>query len=79
MTYASKHGTTAEIAEKVGQVLHQTGLHIVVLTVNRVRGLVSYKAVVLAVRVYIGLWRKEAVAFLKANEKLLSERSVWLP
>ena len=28
--------------------------------------------------VYIGKWRKEAVKFLQANEKMLAERQVWL-
>lgn len=78
VTYASKYGATAEIAEKIGQVLSQNGLQIDVLPTSRVKDLASYKGVVLGSAVYIGLWRKEAVAFLKTNEKLLSELSVWI-
>jgi menaquinone-dependent protoporphyrinogen oxidase len=33
---------------------------------------------VLVGAVYIGKWRKEAVKFLQANERLLAERQVWL-
>jgi menaquinone-dependent protoporphyrinogen oxidase len=78
VTYATKYGATAEIAEKIGQVLSQAGLRIDVLPTDRVRDLHSYKAVVLGSAVYIGRWRKEAATFLKANEKVLAEQLVWL-
>ena len=78
VTYATKHGTTAEIAEKIGQVLRQAGLRTDVLPTARVSDLPSYKAVVLGSAVYVGRWRKEAATFLKANEKLLAEQLVWL-
>ena len=78
VAYATKHGATAEIAEKIGQTLREAGLPADVLPANRVGDLTPYKAVVLGSAVYIGQWRKEAVAFLKANEKALAGRPVWL-
>jgi menaquinone-dependent protoporphyrinogen oxidase len=78
VAYATKHGATAEIAEKIGQVLRQAGLRTDVLPTDRVSDLTPYKAVVLGSAVYIGKWRKEAATFLKANEKMLAERQVWL-
>lgn len=78
VTYASKRGSTAEIAEKIGEVLRQNGLLVDVLPVNKVRDLTPYRTVVLGSSVYIGLWRREAVKFLKENEKYLSELTVWL-
>jgi menaquinone-dependent protoporphyrinogen oxidase len=78
VAYATKYGATAEIAEKIGQVLDQAGLGTEVLLVDDVGDLSPYKAVVLGSAVYIGKWRKEAVKFLKANEKELAERQVWL-
>jgi len=78
VTYASKYGATAEIVEKIGETLRQTGLPTDVLPVKQVRNLAAYKAVVLGSAVYIGQWRKDAVKFLKANKKLLTERPVWL-
>jgi menaquinone-dependent protoporphyrinogen oxidase len=78
VTYATKYGATAEIAEKIGQVLRQAGLHTDVLPADRVSNLSSYKAVILGSAVYIGGWRKETTKFLKANEKVLSEQLVWL-
>jgi menaquinone-dependent protoporphyrinogen oxidase len=78
VTYATKHGATAEIAEKIGQVLRQEGLRAEVLPANRVGDLTPYRAIVVGSAVYIGKWRKEAAAFLEANEKALAERPVWL-
>jgi menaquinone-dependent protoporphyrinogen oxidase len=78
VAYATKYGATAEIAEKIGQVLRQAGLRTDVLPADRVSDLTPYKAVVLGSAVYIGRWRKEAARFLKANEKVLAEQLVWL-
>jgi len=78
VAYATKYGATAEIAEKIGQVLRLAGLRTDVLPVADVSDLTSYKAVLLGSAVYIGKWRKEAVKFLQANEKMLAERQVWL-
>lgn len=78
VAYATKYGATAEIAERIGEVLCQAGLRTDVLPVDRVSELHLYKAVVLGSAVYIGLWRKEATKFLKANEKVLAEQMVWL-
>jgi menaquinone-dependent protoporphyrinogen oxidase len=78
VAYATKYGGTAEIAEKIGHVLREAGLRTDVLPADRVSDLTPYKAVVLGSGVYIGRWRKEAATFLKANEKALAERPVWL-
>ena len=78
VAYASKYGATAEIAERIGQVLRQAGLSVDVLPAERVGSVQAYKAVVLGSAVYIGQWRKQAAAFLKANEQALAERPVWL-
>jgi menaquinone-dependent protoporphyrinogen oxidase len=77
VAYASKHGMTAEIAGKIGDTLRQSGLRVDVLTVNKVKDLALYKAVVLGSAVYIAMWRKEIVKFLQKYERLLSGRPVW--
>ena len=47
VAYATKYGATAEIADKIGQVLREAGLRTDVLPVDRVGDLTPYKAVVL--------------------------------
>ena len=78
VTYASKYGATREIAEKIGEVLHQAGLQPDVIPVDGIQNITPYKAVILGSAIYIGKWQKEAVEFLRCNEKSLAERVVWL-
>lgn len=78
VAYGTKYGATAGIAEKIGAVLREEGLAVDVLPADRVADVTPYGAVVLGSGVYMGQWRKEAAAFLKANEKALAERPVWL-
>ena len=78
VAYASKYGATAEIAEKIGQTLRNEGLDTDVQPASRVKDLSRYKAIVLGSGVYIGRWRKQAARFLKANEKALTGKPVWL-
>jgi len=78
VTYASKHGSTAEIAGEIRDRLCQHGLDAVALPVGEVRDLAEYRAVVLGSAVYPGRWRGEAVRFLRRNRAALGERDVWL-
>ena len=77
VAYATKYGATAGIAEKIGQVILQAGLQTDVLPTDRVSDITVYKAIVLGSAVYVGQWRKEAVAFLENNEKAMSKLPVW--
>ena len=77
VVYATKYGATAGIAEKIGQVILQAGLQTDVLPTDSVNDLAPYKAIVLGSAVYVGQWRKEAVAFLEYNEKAMSKLPVW--
>ena len=78
VAYATKYGATAGIAEKIGQVLQEAGLAVDVKRADQAGDPAGYQAVVLGSAVYIGRWRKEAANYLKANEKALAQRPVWL-
>jgi len=78
VAFATKYGSTAQMAERIGQVIRDTGLNVDVSPVHRVRDLDEYSAVVLGSAVYIGQWRREAAGFLKTNEKVLAGMPVWL-
>lgn len=78
VVYASKYGSTAEIAEKIGQALREAGLQADVAPAEKAADVASYDAVVLGSAVYAGSWRKEAVEFLETNEKKMAERPTWL-
>ena len=78
VTYASRNGSTRDIAGQIGAVLRQADLAVDVIPVDATRDLEPYRAVILGSAIYIGNWRKEAVAFLQAHAGELAERPVWL-
>jgi len=78
VAYATKHGATAEIAEKIGEVVRESGQDVAVFPVKDVKDISPYSTVILGSAVYMGAWRREAGAFLKANEISLSQKKVWL-
>ena len=78
VTYATKHGATAEIAEKIGAVLKETGLKTDVKPIKDISDPSSYNAVVLGSALYIGRWHKAAAKFLKENENALADKPVWI-
>jgi menaquinone-dependent protoporphyrinogen oxidase len=78
VAYATKHGSTTEIADKIAETLGSAGVHAVALPIEHIGDLNSYSAVVLGSAVYAGQWLKEATHFLKTHERELAERPVWL-
>ncbi len=78
IAYASKYGSTAEIAERIGEVLIEKCLSVEVTEVNNVHDLSTYRAVILGSAVYIGRWRKDAIRFMKVFEKDLIGKRVWI-
>ena len=78
VAYATKYGATAEIAEKIGEVLRQASLQVDVIDAERAGNVESYDEVVLGSAIYAGSWRKEAVEFLETNEAALAKRPTWL-
>ena len=77
VAYASKQGATAEIAEKISDVFREAGLVADVFPASQVRDPGTYDAIVLGSAVYYGRWQKDAVNFLKRNEKVLANLPVW--
>lgn len=65
LAYASKHGTTREVAEAIAEVLCERGLGADVQEAKAVHDLDGYAAVVLGAPFYIGRWHKDARAFLR--------------
>ncbi len=78
IAYESKYGATAEIAEKIGEVLQQSNLEVDVKPAGDVKDVSSYQAVVLGSAVYVGKWRKQAVKFLQTHEEALANMPVWI-
>jgi menaquinone-dependent protoporphyrinogen oxidase len=78
VTYATRSGSTTEIAEKIAEVLRSKGENVTIQPVAGVTDLNSYNAVVLGSAVYMGHWMKDAVEFLEKHEGGLATRPVWI-
>ena len=78
VAYGTKHGATAQIAEKIGTALSTAGLQVTVLPASEVGSVAAYDAVVLGSGVYAGMWRKPAVTLLKRYAEELAQKPVWL-
>ena len=78
VTYASKHGSTEEIAERIAATLRRSGIDTDLQPVDIVRDIEPYTAVVLGSAIYYGSWLKEAREFAHRYETALAARPVWL-
>jgi menaquinone-dependent protoporphyrinogen oxidase len=77
VVYASRHGATREIAQRIGDVLRTEGLEVDVAPADHASGVGAADAVVVGSAVYMGTWAKEAVEFVKRNEFRLAELPLW--
>lgn len=78
VAYGSKHGSTAEIAERIGARLRLAGLQADVFDVSEQPDPAAYDAVVLGSAVYVGSWRREAAAFAREHSQVLATRPLWM-
>jgi menaquinone-dependent protoporphyrinogen oxidase len=78
VAYASKHGSTAEIAHRIAERLSERGHEVDARPVTEVDVLGRPEAVVLGSAVYAGSWRKEAVMFVERHREVLARTPVWL-
>jgi len=77
VAYASKRGSTAEIAETIAATLRREGLGVCLERCEDVQTLDPYDAVVLGSAVYMKGWRGDARHFLKKHRKPLRQRPFW--
>ena len=78
VAYASKRGSTAEIAETVAATLRREGLGVCLERCEDVRNLDRYDAVVLGSAVYMKRWQGDARHFLKKHRKALKQMPFWV-
>lgn len=78
VAHASKRGSTAEIAQRIAEVLAQAGHSVDCVAAGDVRSIDRYDAVVLGSAVYTRRWRGEATHFLRKHRDALSERPLWV-
>ena len=74
VTYASRAGSTAGVAEAIGKTLTGKGLQVDVFPMEAVKDLASYKAVVAGSAIHGQKWLPEAMQFLREHQAELSDK-----
>ena len=76
VAYASRHNSTAQVAEAIAASLNRAGVTASVLPIIEVDDLDRYGAVVLGSPIRVGQWLPEAVEFVRANRLKLNQKPV---
>lgn len=76
VTYATRYGSTQEVAEKVAATLRERGLEVDVQPVQNVHTLGGYRAVVLGAPFYLSHWHRDARHFLAKQRVALTARPI---
>ncbi|MFI2368010.1 flavodoxin domain-containing protein [Streptomyces sp. NPDC018833] len=78
ITFGTKNGSTAEIADFIASVLRDEGVEADVLPPWGVADVAPYDAVVLGGALYMGRWHRDARRFARQHCRALRQRPVWL-
>jgi menaquinone-dependent protoporphyrinogen oxidase len=74
VTYASRTGSTVEVAEAIGKTLSEGGAGVDVLPMQEVQDLAPYRAVVAGSAIQNKQWLPEAVQFIQTYKAALSQK-----
>ncbi len=77
VAYATHHGATFEIAERIAAVLGDRGHLVSLEQADRVRDVRAFDAFIIGSALYCG-WLKEAKEFVQKNKATLAGRLLWL-
>jgi menaquinone-dependent protoporphyrinogen oxidase len=73
MAYATKNGSTRQVAEAIAATLQEHGEHVTLLPARKARGPVTgYSLIVLGAPLYSGRWHGDARRFLKRHRRELA-------
>jgi menaquinone-dependent protoporphyrinogen oxidase len=78
VAYASKHESTAEIAERIAAAMRSAGCDAQARPASEVDDLSGYAAVVLGSAVYAKRWQRDARHFARRHADALRDMPVWL-
>ena len=78
ISYATRAGSTGEVAHAIGQLLSTHGYHVDVRTIKSNPRVDGYLAVLIGSAIRMGSWLPEAVQFVEQNRLALQQRPLAL-
>lgn len=78
VAYATRHGATRGIAERIGEILQRRGMEVSVEDVDRIRDIPDHDAFVIGSAAYMERWLSGASAFARRHRSTLAGKPVWL-
>ncbi|KAF5032236.1 Flavodoxin domain protein [anaerobic digester metagenome] len=71
VAYATRYGSTVEVAETIGDELRKASVAVDVRPVNEITDLSSYRAAIIGSPIYMGKWLPEPQVFIERNQQYL--------
>jgi menaquinone-dependent protoporphyrinogen oxidase len=71
VTYATKHGSTQEIAEVISETMRNNGLNVDIRMIKDVKSLEDFSFVILGAPLYMFRWHKDAHRFLSKHQRAI--------
>jgi menaquinone-dependent protoporphyrinogen oxidase len=78
VTFATRHGSTGEIAQRIAATLQVKGVDATAMPVSEVKDAAGYDGYVIGSAVYALHWLGDAKQFVHRNRELLRRHPVWL-
>jgi menaquinone-dependent protoporphyrinogen oxidase len=72
VTYATKYGSTEEVAQAIAIAMHEAGVDVETLPMRDVRTLEGFNGVVFGTALYMGTLHRDARRFLSSHREALS-------
>jgi menaquinone-dependent protoporphyrinogen oxidase len=77
VAFATRHGATQGIAERIAQALETDGFDVTLSPVDRLDSIAGHDAYVIGSAAYMGRWLKEASSFVRRHRETLAGHPVW--
>jgi menaquinone-dependent protoporphyrinogen oxidase len=75
IAYASRTGTTAGVADRIGKTLTDLGVNVDVRRMQDIYDVSSYKSVIAGSAIQAGKWLPEAMEFIEKNQQSLTQKT----
>jgi menaquinone-dependent protoporphyrinogen oxidase len=76
VTYASRAGSTMEVAEAIGKTLSEDHAQVDVMPIQDVKDLSPYRAVIVGSAIRKSKWLPEAVQFIRTHQETLRHKPI---